>query len=243
LLLSEERVTQTPLQRICPLGQLGAQRPPLQLLLWQSALTPHDLPSAHFGQLPPQSMSLSPPFLTPSLQVAWQTPLAQGWLGRQACPHWPQFDVSVASTTQVPLQGVFPAAQGEQTRSTQFPLVQSRPVMQALPSPQEGQVPPPQSVSDSAPFFMPSLQVGMHCPPRHGWSATQVVAQSPQCWVSLLVLTHAPLQFVNPVPQMTSQWPSTQIGVEIGGEVQTWLHPPQFATSSVRCRQSPLQFV
>jgi hypothetical protein len=65
------------------------------MLLLQSALIPHVLLSAHFGQVgPPQSTSVSLPFLIPSMQVAVaaaQTPelqllLLQSALTRQALP-------------------------------------------------------------------------------------------------------------------------------------------------------------
>jgi len=58
------------------------QTPPEQRLVVQSALTVHILDGVHlFAQLPPQSTSVSAPFLMPSLQLAAagvaQTPLLQ----------------------------------------------------------------------------------------------------------------------------------------------------------------------
>lgn len=43
---------------------LGSQTPD-----WQSVATPHDRPDAHFGQEPPQSTSVSVPFLNVSVQL------------------------------------------------------------------------------------------------------------------------------------------------------------------------------
>lgn len=213
---------------------------------WQSRSRRHALPPPQGRHVPPpQSMSVSSPFLMPSVQVGaadWQIPALHVDPLGQTLPHAPQFDASVASVTHAPLQAVCPAGQGEQTEFTQLPLVQSPPVAQVLPSSHVGQV-PPQSMSDSLPFLTPSWQVGWHCPPVHGWSATQVVAQSPQCCVSVLVSTHTPLQLVYPFWQVNPHWPLAQVAVACAGGVQTWLHPPQFTTSSARCRQTPLQLV
>lgn len=54
------------------------------------------------------------------------------------------------------------------TLFAQLPLVQSLAARQASPFAHGVQVPPPQSMSDSAPFFTPSVQVGArHRPPVH----------------------------------------------------------------------------
>jgi hypothetical protein len=46
--------------------------PPVQTLLWQSAATEQPLVAAHFAaQLPPQSVSVSLPFFTRSVQAAF----------------------------------------------------------------------------------------------------------------------------------------------------------------------------
>jgi hypothetical protein len=53
----------------------GAWHVTLHTLLWQSVVSVHVLPVAHREQAvaPPQSVSLSPPFLTVSLHAAaWQ---------------------------------------------------------------------------------------------------------------------------------------------------------------------------
>lgn len=50
----------------------------------------------------------------------------------------------------------------------QTPLVQSVPLMQEWPLPQAGHDEPPQSVSLSVPFFMPSRQAKLvHTPESH----------------------------------------------------------------------------
>ena len=61
--------------------------------LWQSAATEHALVSAHFAaQEPPQSMSVSLPFFTPSAhegtahRLPVQTPLTQSTGARQPVP-------------------------------------------------------------------------------------------------------------------------------------------------------------
>jgi hypothetical protein len=73
----------------------AAQIPPLQLPLWQSALTLQVLPLAHLvAQLPPQSTSLSEPFFTLSSQAGfWQVLFEQTPLG-----HWDPF----TQATQLP---------------------------------------------------------------------------------------------------------------------------------------------
>src|SRR5436190_6931258 len=72
LAMSEERSTQTLPQQLRPGGHipqpLGAHTPAWHDPLWQSPPKRHTFPSAHRGQImPPQSMSLSSPFLSPSL--------------------------------------------------------------------------------------------------------------------------------------------------------------------------------
>ena len=62
-----------------PAGQICAQRPLSQGARTQSPFATHTRPGAQPGQdPPPQSVSVSSPFLIPSLQLAvWQVPARQ----------------------------------------------------------------------------------------------------------------------------------------------------------------------
>jgi hypothetical protein len=101
----------------------SAQALPVHTPLAQSAASVHDCPAPHVAQVvPPQSMSVSAAFFTPSVHVAtWHVLVV------------------------VPVQ---------------TPVTQSDPAEQPLVVAHLAQVPPPQSVSVSAPFLTPSLQVG-----------------------------------------------------------------------------------
>ncbi len=159
-------------------GAGGAQRPAEQLVLEQSALTPQVLPLAHLAaQLPPQSTSLSLPFLIPSLQVgsAVQSPATQLVLVQsvparhdlplaQSAAQLPPQSMSVSVPFLMPSEHETTAP--PQTPAVQIPLVQSLPARQVLPLAQRAtQLVPPQSMADSVPFLMPSLHfqpAGMH---------------------------------------------------------------------------------
>jgi hypothetical protein len=103
-------------------GGGATQAPPAQTPLTQSVAVAHDLPFAHCGQLgPPQSTSVSLPFLTPSVQVGaggWSVPVGccaglvhvpatQVSPLAQRCPHVPQLRSSVFALTQRPPQTFF----------------------------------------------------------------------------------------------------------------------------------------
>jgi hypothetical protein len=144
----------------------------LQTLLWQSLAPVQVLPFAHlFGQGPPQSVSLSVPFLTPSPQVgaehvpvaAGQTPLWQspGTAHVFPVPHLPHaappqsMALSVPFLTRSEQLGVW------QMFDTHTPLLQSFGPTHVLPSRHLfGQL-PPQSTSVSAPFFTMSVQLAV----------------------------------------------------------------------------------
>jgi hypothetical protein len=75
-------------------------------------------------------------------------------------PQLPQFDGSKRGSTQAGPQVFSGAPQGSTQRpSTHSPVAQSLVFAQWPPNAQVGQVPPPQSTSDSEPFFAPSLQL------------------------------------------------------------------------------------
>jgi len=133
---------------------------PLALQLW---LLAHLV-----GQLPPQSLSLSLPFFTPSVQLAaWHllplhtpvlqsAPVVQPWFGEQRLqePPPPQStSVSLPFSTMSLQVGCW------QTFAEQTLLVQSLGPPQASPAGQPLQE-PPQSLSLSVPFLTLSLQVG-----------------------------------------------------------------------------------
>src|SRR5690606_11086282 len=118
-------------------------------------------------QEPPQSMSVSEPLATPSLQVAaWQmfkvhTPLPQSPAMAQVepVPQSPQ-EPSQSMSVSEPL--VTPSLQVGtwQKFSVQTPLPQSPATPQSEPSEQASHVEPPESASVSSPFWIWSSQVG-----------------------------------------------------------------------------------
>jgi hypothetical protein len=174
-----------------PSGQVGAwQIPPAHTLPAQSAPTTHFFVSAqrgHWGSgtfTPPQSLSVSVPFFTPSLQVAaWQvpygpeaivqpgaelhTPLTQSapvqqfLVSTHVAPQLPPQSLAVSLASFIPLAQVLELMQ---IPAGQMPLAQSVPVLHFSPSahflPAMTHVVPPQSTSVSPPFFTPSVQSG-----------------------------------------------------------------------------------
>lgn len=170
-----------------PSGQLGAWHiPPAHTLLWQSAPVRHLFKSPHRGHwgsgtfTPPQSWSVSLPFLTPSLQLGgWQVPYVVGQFAPlhtpltqspeeqqflpspQVAPQLPPQSLSVSSPSFTMLAQVFTETQ---IPPGQLPLAQSPAAEHFCPSahflPAATQVVPPQSWSVSLPFFTPSLQLG-----------------------------------------------------------------------------------
>jgi hypothetical protein len=80
----------------------------------QSVWTLQCFPLGHFGQLPPQSTSVSSPFLTPSLQVGAggvQTPCTQVSPEAHTVPQAPQWSRSVEMLTHDVPQVVGPVPQ------------------------------------------------------------------------------------------------------------------------------------
>jgi hypothetical protein len=137
-------------------------------LLTQSFPDVQARPVAHLGQLaPPQSMSVSAPFSTLSVQVGdWQsppvqTPLVQSPPALHVSPgtHGPQ---EPPQSTSVSLPFLTPSVQVGARHKKSVPhtlLKQSLPVAHMSPVPHLGQVAPPQSTSVSVPFLAPSLQL------------------------------------------------------------------------------------
>jgi hypothetical protein len=107
-----------------------------QLPLAQSPFTPHGAPSGHAGQVPPQSVAVSLPFLTPSWQVGragfWQAAAPAVTTHVFPMPHatgalrpWPS---APHVTTALPWHAVLPATQ---TSGTQLPAEQKSDVGQS----------------------------------------------------------------------------------------------------------------
>jgi hypothetical protein len=161
----------------------GWQRPPVQTPLVQLApLAPHVFPSTHLRLVgaaahePPQSTSVSLPFAIVSLHdagvqvpVAPHTPLAQSpppphffpsahrsLVG--AAAHEPPQSTSVSLPFAI--MSLHDGIAQTCVAAGQTPLVQSVTTPQVFPASQAGQALPPQSMSASLPFLMPSVQLG-----------------------------------------------------------------------------------
>jgi hypothetical protein len=140
----------------------ATQRLLAQTLLAQSALAPHAAPVPHPGQVPPpQSVPVSLPSFTPSVQLgALHAPamhtsvpvqsheMVPPQLSEIAAPHWP----ATAGSVHVSL--VHP-----QMPDSQGPLAQSPSAEHFLPGAHVEPQLPPQSTSVSVPFCAPSLHV------------------------------------------------------------------------------------
>src|SRR5579859_7807722 len=151
---------------LTPSEQVAVWQVTLQTALVQSLAPVQSLPSAHFGQLaPPQSVSLSVPFFTPSGHAgARQVPAGQTPLWQSAAP---PHVLPVSHLAQLPPQSLSVSlpffTRSEQLAVWQMLPVQT-PLLQSTPEPharfvsQRGQVrlAPPQSMSDSSPFLTTS---------------------------------------------------------------------------------------
>ena len=160
----------------------------LQTWSRQSAAAPQNLPVAQVApQLPPQSTSVSSPFLTASLQAAaWQTlPHADdaravgpdpagvpGRAGRAAVAAAVHVRLGRVLTPSVQLAGrQMPPLQ---TRLRQSPLVAADLAVEA-----PGRSAPPQSRSVSSPFFTPSSHAGAaHVPSQTPLTQSAPIAQT-----------------------------------------------------------------
>jgi hypothetical protein len=151
---------------------MGWQTPLLQRPEPQSPLPVHILPLLHFGQLrPPQSTSVSVPFLTPSEQLgAWHLPTVHTLLWQSEplvhiLPDGHAGHVPPPQSMSVSMPFLTPSVQVGagmfwQTPPVQKPELQSPFPVHILPAPHFPQVGPPQSTSVSAPFLTPSEQLG-----------------------------------------------------------------------------------
>jgi hypothetical protein len=143
---------------------------PEQTPLWQSVLTLQKPPTGHLAHVPPpQSTSVSAPFLTTSVQLGdWQmapmhTPLWQSPPVAHVLPaaHLPQLAPPQSVSVSVPFFTLSPhvGAWHLSGLPEHTPLWQSEPAAHVLLVGHFAHVPPPQSVSVSAPFFTASVQV------------------------------------------------------------------------------------
>jgi hypothetical protein len=137
--LQQTPSTQKPLAQVpfdaqaAPCGE--AQTPARQAPLEQSPLTVQALPAAQPGQTPPQSTSVSTPFLTASAQLAgWQvpplqTPLVQSPGAPQVLPSGHGAQVPPPQSTAVSAPFFTPSTQlaTRQDPAAQTPLGQSAP--------------------------------------------------------------------------------------------------------------------
>ncbi|MFC5490877.1 hypothetical protein [Dokdonella soli] len=112
-------------------------------MLTQSELAKHIFPAVHFEQVgPPQSISVSPPFLTPSKHVgAAQVPAVQTWLWQslptlQPLPMAHAAQVGPPQSTSVSFPFFTPSEQlaGWQVPALQTRFWQSLPLAQIFPS-------------------------------------------------------------------------------------------------------------
>ncbi len=146
------------------------QIPPTQEFPTQSSVAPHFCPGLHREQVvsPPQSMSLSPPFCLPSLQVAGvhvppvQILLTQSLPMLHILPSAQAGHIGPPQSTSVSLLFCTPSEQlaGAQTLLMQLSDWQSVLLAHFWASTHLGQLGPPQSLSVSVPFCTPSEQEG-----------------------------------------------------------------------------------
>jgi len=169
-----------------------------QFELAQSALAMHILPFAQVcsgAQLPPQSMSVSLPFFTASLQVgAVQTSVAAGQksgleqslLAAQPTPAAQRgqlFAPPQSTPVSTPFCTLSVHEGAAHSPAVHTPLVQSEPVPHPDPVPQRAQAPlPPQSTPVSPPFFTPSPQEGAAHTPAVHTRLTQLAPLVPHSW-------------------------------------------------------------
>jgi len=195
--------------------QVGVRQvPPVQTPLEQSLDNMHALPSTHFfvgAHPPPQSVSVSVWFFTPSAHVAathevpLQTKLTQSLPIEQPCPV-PQRAQVVAPPQSVPVSDPFfnrsPHVGAWQALPVQTPLAQSLPAPHTRFVAHRTQVvAPPQSASVSPPFFVASEQVGaLHEPPVQTPLAQSLANEQ------ILLVPHRAQAVVPPQSVSVSPW-------------------------------------
>jgi hypothetical protein len=149
----------------------------------------------------------------------------------QTVPHFPQFEMSEPSATQLAPQGEKPVLQlTPQPVAPQAALPLAGVGQTTLQSPQflgsalTSTHEPPQ-------FFALPGQLAMQWPPEQTSVLPQVVPHAPQLLGSLSVLTQAPPHLAKPGMQVLSHAPSRQMGMPFAGASHTLPHAPQFCGS------------
>jgi hypothetical protein len=193
---------------------------------------PHAFPAAHDGHVPPpQSIAVSLPFFTPSLQLAGavQKPPTQVSPLTQLASPMQRFPVG--HSVQLPPQSTSdslpfftPSLHDAATQNMVGPQEsdwQSAPTRHWSPT-KHGVQPPPQSMSVSVPFFFPSLQLddASHFIDVHDADAQSLFAAHP------FPAPHVCPVATQPAPQSTSVsppffTPSAHVGAAHALAVQT----------------------
>lgn len=129
------------------------------------------------------------------------TPFVQACPPVQTVPQPPQFAVSVAVLTQIPLHRVWPTGQAEEVHT---PFAQLCPLAQVMPQPPQLAVSVAVLTQVVPQRVWPTGQAGkVQAPPTHVRPAAQTLLQDPQLALSVAVLTQVPLQTVWPLAQLT----------------------------------------
>jgi hypothetical protein len=197
-------------------------------LLEQSVFTEHVLPLAHAEQLwPPQSTSVSLPFLTLSVQLPFEhlpavhTPLTQSVPMEQNLPerHGEQLPPQSMSVS-LPFLTTSAQVGSAHKPTVHTPLTQSAPLPHPFPAAQSGQR-PPQSTSVSRPFCTASVQID-------AWQSLGLPLQT-LLWQSVFALhvldvPHLVLQL--PPQSVSASVPLWTLSLQVGSAHAPLVHTP-----------------
>lgn len=242
------RSAHTPPQLDWPAEHAAAQRPAMQIWLWQSDAETHAFPVAQAAQIvPPQSTSVSLPSLTPSKHEdpVWQTPPAHVPLwqsepvrhpfpAEQAAQIGPPQSMSVSLPSLTASKHEDPAWQ---MPPEQIPVWQSEPTRHPFPATQAAHNGPPQSMSVSDPSITRSKQDEelWHWPLTQVSPAEQACPQAPQLPWSDAIFAQAAEQAT--VPRGQVQTPLEHAAPEM----QDLPQAPQLPGSELTSEQTPAQ--
>jgi hypothetical protein len=231
--------------------------------LEQSPFAAQVFPAAHGGQRPPQSTSVSEPFVTRSVQLegwqveAEQTPLWQSPPPVQAFPSGQRGQTPPPQSTAVSAPFFTPSAQLAtwQVPEEQTPLGQSLPPTHSTQAPAPSHiVPPPMAQAVPAAAFTWEATPAVQTPSRQGVPVDGLSAPSlatttwpaPSHWFDLQSPETGSETLVPVTLAVSPHWPPTQVAATHGpdgagqvvGSVQTGalleLEPPQAARSRRR---------
>jgi hypothetical protein len=188
--------------------------------LWQSLAAEQVLPAAHLPhEAPPQSVSVSVPFLTRSVQLdAWHrpavhTPLWQSPATLQTLPaaHLPHVPPPQSMSVSAPFLtlSVQVAARHLSGEPKHTPLWQSAGSAHVAPAPHLGHAPPPQSTSVSVPFLTTSAQLG-------AWQMLPMHTPAWQSDATLHILPAGHLPQVAPPQSMSVSVPFFTLSPHVG---------------------------